>query len=121
VRLAVDFGAIPEELMRIPCWVVWAYRWDRSRKEWTKVPLQASDPRRNGASIHPTIWAAFATARAAYQQHEELAGVGLVLTSDDDLIGVEIDHAAARALVSQSDGAGRPRLVPPLGSCPSPA
>jgi primase-polymerase (primpol)-like protein len=76
-------------------WVVWAHRLKNGR--WTKPPI---DPRtgRMASVDNPDTWGTFDVALAAMERHE-LAGVGLVLTGDDNMIGIDLDDC-----ISDSDG-----------------
>jgi primase-polymerase (primpol)-like protein len=68
-------------------WVAWDYEWRNGR--WTKPPR---DPRTGGyASVaDPATWGTFTEALAGTKQHGH-AGVGLVLTDDGDIIGIDLD------------------------------
>ena len=89
-------GEIPPALARLrdePCWVAWEYVLKNGR--WTKPPR---DPRTGrGASVSdPQTWATFDLALAGMERHG-LDGVGLVLTVEDDLIGIDLDDCITDA------------------------
>jgi len=64
---SVDVAAIPLELRQIPQWVG-----------------------RNASSTGPSTWAPFAEAVAACKARG-LSGIGLVVTTDDNLVGIDLD------------------------------
>ena len=77
---------IPAELKAIPHWVLWKLE-DRDGKA-TKTPYQA-----HGALAKvndPTTWTTYDAALAAYQAGG-FSGIGIVLTKDDAVIGVDLD------------------------------
>ena len=80
-------GAIPTDLIESPHWVVW--RWEQRSGKWTKPPYTAQG--RPASSTDPSTWCTFSEAmEAAVRLHA--AGVGYVLSADDDLIGIDLDH-----------------------------
>ncbi|MFZ2488965.1 MAG: hypothetical protein WAZ19_12705 [Anaerolineae bacterium] len=76
-------------LMDQPCWVAWRYQ-ERAGK-LTKPPVNphtgadadVSDPATWGTHLQATI----------RQMTDDLAGLGIVLTGDNDLIGIDLDDA----------------------------
>ncbi len=88
--LALDVSHIPGELIQFDQWVVW--RLENRGGHSTKVPYA---PRRGSrASVSdPGTWASFGEAMGAYQEAEgKLSGIGFVLSGDDGIGGVDIDH-----------------------------
>ena len=73
-----------------PRWVAWKYVWRKGK--WTKPPI---NPRTGAmASVSdPMTWGTFADALACMKEHG-LAGVGIILSADDedDLAGGDLDH-----------------------------
>jgi hypothetical protein len=69
------------------------YVWSAKREEWTKIPFQAS--RRKAKSNDPATWTDFETARSAYEQSLDtdrpFSGVGIVVETDNELVGVDLD------------------------------
>ena len=82
-----ELPAALEHLRHERRWVAWDYEWRNGR--WTKPPR---DPRTGGyASVaDPATWGTFTEALAGTKRHG-LAGVGLVLTDDGDIIGIDLD------------------------------
>jgi hypothetical protein len=68
-------------------WVAWAYEW-RGNK-WTKPPINPATGRA-AKSNDPGTWGTFDEALAAARRG--LAGIGVMLTKDDDLCGADLDH-----------------------------
>jgi hypothetical protein len=69
-------------------WVCW--RWEeRDGSKPTKVPYSPLTGKR-ASSTNPDSWAGYPEAVAAYRKHGH-AGIGLVLTKEDDLVGVDLD------------------------------
>lgn len=76
-------------------WVAWDYMWKPNPAspeggKWTKPPI---NPRTGSHASHSdaTTWSSYEDALARVQR-DRLAGVGYVLTADDDVIGIDIDH-----------------------------
>jgi len=77
---------IPPELKAHPHWVMW--RWLERDGNATKPPLQING---KPAKVNsPATWCDYPTAIAAYETGK-FAGIGIVLTPNDDLIGVDLD------------------------------
>jgi putative DNA primase/helicase len=89
IPLPVSPAAIPAELQALPQWVVWRYIWDRTR--WTKVPFQATRPDRKASATDRQTWATFQEALTTYQAGA-FDGIGVVLSADLGLIGMDLDH-----------------------------
>jgi hypothetical protein len=90
-------GILPPALNHLrdqPRWVAWDYRWKNGR--WTKPPIDPKTGRLADVS-DPKTWATFDVALAGMQKYK-LAGVGLVLTGDDNLTGIDLDDC-----ISDSD------------------
>ena len=86
-----EIQAIPSELRTLNQWVCWHYE-DRNGKA-TKPPIDAKS---NGKLIHaksndPSTWADFDTA-VATTTRLKLQGVGLNLSADAGLTGLDLDH-----------------------------
>lgn len=88
-RLKNDLPDNPvmNELRIKPRWVAWAYEWRAGRE--TKIP---KNPKNGGsASVSdPSTWSGYEEARDC-QIRSGLAGVGFVLTKDDNLSGGDLD------------------------------
>ena len=78
--------SIPAELKAIPRWLLWKLE-DRAGKP-SKVPYQADG--RPAKVNDPATWTTFETALAAYRAGG-FSGLGIALSDDDDLAGVDLD------------------------------
>lgn len=71
-------------------WICWTYIETKPGK-WTKPPLSAHTGRpAAGGAQHPDNWGTFEQALATQRRHN-LAGVGYVLTRDDNITGIDLD------------------------------
>lgn len=70
-----------------PRWVAWDYV--RKGNHWTKLPINPHTGRAASVS-DPNSWSTFDQALAVMKRHD-LAGVGLVLTEEDDIAGIDLD------------------------------
>jgi len=84
-----------EELARRRQWVCWKYV-SRGEGKPTKVPV---DPKtgRNASSTDPTTWRTYWEARNRYAASKRandrnIAGIGYVLSEDDDYTGIDLDE-----------------------------
>ena len=89
--LATPLQSIPVELTALPQWVCWHYVERNGQR--TKPPI---DPKSNGKlqnakSNDPATWSDFSTA-VATAERLNLAGVGLALSAQDGLTGLDLDH-----------------------------
>lgn len=85
-----DFDAIPAELREGRLFVVWQYTWKPDKRKWDKPPSNA----RTGGSASttdPETWSSFEEAVAAYQGGG-WDGIGRVVTKDDEIVFVDLDH-----------------------------
>jgi putative DNA primase/helicase len=86
--LEVNFASIPEQLRFYPHFVVWNYA--TIDEEIKKPPLDPKTGKR--ASVRrPDTWGSFDDAQRAYETGQ-FAGIGIVLTSDMGIIGIDLDH-----------------------------
>jgi len=84
--LPLNPDGIPGELKAIPRWLLWRLE-DRAGKP-TKTPYQVSGAL---AKVNdPATWSDFDTILTAYLR-SGWSGIGIVLTEDDDLVGVDLD------------------------------
>ena len=84
--LPLNPDGIPGELKAIPRWLLWRLE-DRAGKP-TKTPYQVSGAL---AKVNdPATWSDFDTILTAYLRGG-WSGIGIVLTDDDDLVGVDLD------------------------------
>jgi len=80
---------IPSELIHVDQWVVWRYE-SRGNGKPTKVPYQVNGQR--ASSTDATTWTDYVTAQSAADEDEAIAGVGFVVTGNDDFVGIDLDH-----------------------------
>jgi putative DNA primase/helicase len=85
-----NFHNIPPELTQLKQWVNWKYFFDKKRDKWTKPPCYAAG--KNMDPHKPGNWLAFEEAKTAFKKNKHLAGVGIVLTHDLGLVGIDLDH-----------------------------
>ena len=85
--LPVQFDNIPQTLRDIPQWVCWKYE-ERGGK-WTKPPYQPGGS--YAKSTDPQTWSTFEAVQAAYEKGG-FDGVGIVLTANMGIVGIDLDH-----------------------------
>ena len=118
--LPVLFDSIPIELKKTPRWVLWRLLevGEEGNTRWSKVPTQVTG--QAASSTNPAHWSDFFTVQSTYQANpEKYAGVGFVFSSEDNLMGVDLDdvyeydqqtqtgrfiNAAMQQLSSEIDG-----------------
>jgi hypothetical protein len=76
-------------------WVAWDYRWrpnpaSESGGSWTKPPINPQTGQ-NASHSDAATWGSYDNA-VARAQRDDLPGVGYVLTDDDDVVGIDLDH-----------------------------
>lgn len=84
-----NFDSAPRELVQLPRWVLWRGK---------KIPYQASNPRKTASSTDPATWGSFDLARRGFAPSRD-NGVGFVLTADDGLACIDIDHNTSQEAV----------------------
>lgn len=89
----IKFNVIPQTLKDLAKWVVW--RGEERGGKTTKVPYDAKT-QKYASVTNPATWATFEQARTAFKA-EGFDGVGFVLTKDDPLVGIDLDHCIDRA------------------------
>jgi primase-polymerase (primpol)-like protein len=71
-------------------WLTWDYIWNAGKGRWDKLPCSAHTGR--PASINKSAnFGTFAEA-AATAARLKMAGVGFLLTNDDGITGIDLDH-----------------------------
>jgi putative DNA primase/helicase len=88
VALPVNPRQIPDSLKALSQWVCWRYDWRVDR--WTKPPYHPNG-REHACVDEPATWSTFEKALRGYQRGA-VDGVGLVLTPELGLVGVDLDH-----------------------------
>lgn len=76
VVVPVEHENIPDALRQAERWCVWKRQWDG--EEFSKPPYQAGNPKYKLSKTNPSQWRPFATAVQAYEQHEDIDGLGFV-------------------------------------------
>ena len=80
---------IPRALRVTPQWVAWRYEIRDGKK--TKVPYNAATGIR-AESDNEATWATFEDALAFHRANSWTDGIGLVVSDDDDFVGIDLDH-----------------------------
>src|SRR5262245_34006289 len=81
---------IPRELKQIRRWVVWKYEFIDGR--WTKPPYRVSGNALASTKESKT-WGTFEAVLKTYQSGRA-DGIGFVVTGEDDIVGIDLDHCA---------------------------
>lgn len=94
----VNLSAIPGELKSIDAWVVWRHALDDGKR----MSKPSFDPKTGEKAFpnDPSTWAPFWWARQVYERvgtykisdQEPFDGIGLALTPELGILGVDIDH-----------------------------
>jgi primase-polymerase (primpol)-like protein len=97
--LAPRFDAMPEELTRVPRWVLWG-RKPKPGEKVSKAPLMPNG--RHASPTDPTTWSTFDECRRAFERGG-FTGVGFVLDGkprDDGriLIGIDVDKVTTASV-----------------------
>lgn len=85
----LNIPSVPDELTSLPQWVAWRYE-ERNGKS-TKVPYDAHTGER-ASTIDPASWAVFDKTMAFHEANDWTDGIGFVVTEDDGIVGVDLDH-----------------------------
>lgn len=94
VLLRPRMDGIPEDLRKLKRWAPWRAQWNpkarRGLGKWDKIPCT---PDGTGLSTDaPERWFSFDVAAKAYTKHPDyFAGVGLVMTGAEGLVGIDLD------------------------------
>ncbi len=96
--LEVNFAGIPERLRSYPHFVVWQYQ--RVEDELKKPPFNPKTGKRASVA-NPQTWGSFVQAQKAYETGA-YAGIGIVLTADMGIVGIDIDHCIQEGNVSDA-------------------
>jgi putative DNA primase/helicase len=83
-----NFNSIAEDLRSIPQWINWKYATRKGKI--TKPPCTPAG--KNMDAQAPKNWLSFSQAVDAFERNQNLAGVGLVLTRDLGLVGIDLDN-----------------------------
>jgi hypothetical protein len=89
--LSVINEGIPEELKKLPQWIVWRFEWLHDKAKWDKPPYNPKTGK-HASSTDPSTWAPFEVAYLAYADPKNgYDGVGYVFTPDDPYCGIDLD------------------------------
>ena len=93
VSLPVLFENIPAHLRALNSWVLWNFEWSPERGKWTKPLLRPSG---HYAKVNAlSTWSSFEAVTAAYKSGN-FDGIGIVLTEEDDVVGVDLDKQTGK-------------------------
>jgi hypothetical protein len=88
-----DLANLPPALAPLierPQWAVW--RWTRlPNGKWQKPPFMAAQPDRHASTTDPNTWCDYPTALAAVQAGVA-DGISYIITKDDPLSAIDLDH-----------------------------
>ena len=87
--LLVAAENIPDELTKLPQFVLWRAEWNQKRNQFDKIPYQING--RRASSTDSSTWGNFEQVLKIYEENNEYEGVGFVLTQQDDFVCVDID------------------------------
>jgi hypothetical protein len=76
-------------LIERPQWAVW--RWEPVKGKWTKPPFQSRNPRLHASTDDPGTWSSYAEALACVQAGDA-EGVTFIMTENDPLAAIDLDH-----------------------------
>ena len=105
MKTILNAADIPAELKKIPRWLLWKLE-DRNGKP-TKTPYTADG--RLAKVNDPSTWTTFENALLAYQSGQ-FDGIGLVLSDEDDLAGVDLDKCLNPDTGELAEGQSTPHL-----------
>lgn len=91
--LSPELSNIPDSLRQMDQWVCWTQKLHENKdgtQRWTKVPVS---PVKSGfaSSTDAATWGTFRESIGVFNDSAEVVGVGVVISDDDDLIGIDID------------------------------
>lgn len=92
---------IPYELKQIPHWVCWKYEYRNGK--WTKPPYQPT--KRKASPTDKDTWYPFDRVLTAYEKGG-FDGIGIVLTEDMGIVGIDLDHITRENATSYFDTIG---------------
>lgn len=97
----LGYSAALDRLKTSPNWVAWDYVWNAEREDWGKVPInpRTGNPARSNDA---NTWSSYDAAEKRAVQ-DGLAGVGYMLSEDDDLEGGDLD-ACRNPLTGEIEG-----------------
>lgn len=96
VHVNLNVKNIPDELKARDRWVLWKAESPEGRgggegeKKPTKIPYSLRG--RRARVNDPQTWGSFEQCYARYSKNSKYDGIGFVFSSDDDIIGIDLDH-----------------------------
>ena len=109
-RTLNEDATLPEDLTEAAQWIVWQYEPGNRRWKWDgqgkpdKVPVHPYKLHKLSWGDSAT-WMSFDDALAAYRANPAINGIGIVLTPELGLVGVDMDHAIDRSSFTVSEWA----------------
>ena len=91
-RFIVIEEQIPEYLRRLPQWVVWKLEKSARRSKPAKVPYSGKWPSKRVDVTSKSSYCSFEEACRTLTEDPTVNGVGFVVTSEDDVIGIDLDE-----------------------------
>lgn len=93
--LAPHFENIPEELRKVPNWVVWKAVPKKNKDGTTKLDKVPFDPKvtlKNAKTNDPKTWGTYEQAVETYKDHPKIyAGIGFVFSKEASFVGIDLD------------------------------
>jgi putative DNA primase/helicase len=88
----VNIKDIPDDLKARDKWVLWKAESPEGgdEKKPTKIPYSLRG--RRARVNDPQTWGSFEQCYARYSKNSRYDGIGFVFSSDDDIIGIDLDH-----------------------------
>lgn len=84
---------IPDTIKTNQRWAPWRAVWNEKRQKFDKIPAHAKAPFYGISTARPERWYPYDVALKAYQDNPTMfAGVGYVMTTPHDVVGVDLDN-----------------------------
>jgi len=101
----INFDSIPQELKELKRWVVWKLELGHD-KRLTKIPY---NPRtgNKASSTNPKTWEDFTFCRKILDMTNSYAGVGFVLSDQDDIICIDLDSKEGKDKIEEYSSIAR--------------
>lgn len=86
-------ATFPGTLMSSEQWLVWKH--EARDGEQTKVPYSPTDTSVQTGTASPDGWTDFMPAYRAYNEQDDVDGIGFVFTDDDPYVGIDLDYVVS--------------------------